>query len=661
MSLGDWNGFQRAGARTPPLRAPYNFVRLAEFVLPSPVEHWPHHGRPLPEGLCGELVVSVAVETPLLVAGSANNSPCKLGSQYVIPGASLRGMTRAVLEIAAYGRLNFFDEGQFALRDFQHPTWRRYGPTNASDLPHAGWLYKHGDGYRLEPVSWIPVAITDIVSSLSISVGEWHGKNVRTKHDRLDAAGIAGARDWGDGVNRILVVTGPSVEDRHGNIPKETEAAFAPPSVSTSSSGSFEIGPRTFARFDQSQHEDGADTPDDQVKALWTFWKRRLVSGQPVPVFYRGDPSAAADPGGRPASPTAFFMSLTRFLKIPFANSLRDVAARTQGDEMLDARDLDFCEALFGWAPEHPASLAAEPAPRERPWRSRVFFRHASLAEDSPAVSEEHRDVVTMKPRASFYPFYLRPARCEDVFHPVDFDNPESRVAGRKRYPVRASAVAQNGLPRAPRDENRDRQENRLRFIRSTNDRPLRFVARLRFHNLHPVELGGLVWALTFGQHGRADAGRRHLLGRLKAFGYGRIKIDIGDPPVWIERNDGSPAPTLLGCLEDFENWVAGQVSARRSTRKAFFDLPEIRELCALADKNAGGKADRAGLLRFPESHAGANPADRILKGYQEIRNATKNQRAISCDPTNGDFVFLPAYPVDCIPAPVVIRRTYRE
>src|SRR5437764_721459 len=75
------------------------------------------------------------------------------GGPFVIPGASLRGMVRAALEIAAFARLSFFDDDRFALRDYDHLTWQKAGQGRGrDDRPRAAWLERRDGKYRLTEV-----------------------------------------------------------------------------------------------------------------------------------------------------------------------------------------------------------------------------------------------------------------------------------------------------------------------------------------------------------------------------------------------------------------------------------------------------------------------------------------------------------------------------
>lgn len=98
------------------ITASYNFVPLSSWVH---IPEWAaavSHDLPFEDGLCGELSIEIIAETPILIgsekaAGSGAVHPCRLpDGAYAIPGASLKGMIRNVLEIAAFGRMRAVDD-----------------------------------------------------------------------------------------------------------------------------------------------------------------------------------------------------------------------------------------------------------------------------------------------------------------------------------------------------------------------------------------------------------------------------------------------------------------------------------------------------------------------------------------------------------------------
>lgn len=656
--------FRAAAGRHPPLRAPYNFAPLNDTVLETP---WssarrdgePEHGKPHPEGLCGELVVDWTVETPLLVGGEDNNSPFQLRSsnEYAIPGASLRGMIRAALEILSYAHLDLYDKEQrFSIRDYDAVTWKTVmratsGPGITS--PKAGWLKKDGNNYRLTRCEMVEIEIVDLCRALGLSTGDhcsaWHVLTLPQRHLKIAAHGLDRVIDVGKSVSRSLVGKGTLVvagliksevdRTRPGGAGaatnKHREVAFLHPP----SSDTWIISKDAIDAFAAVQVSDNNTPPEEN----WSFWEPKLNAGECIPVFYRGHPTTARH--GVP-QPTDFVMALTKLMRFPHRFTTHDVLESSQAP--LSPTKLDFVQALFGSVPEKGAEGSSG---RQRAWRSRVRFGFALPAEGSrPATLLRPRPAVTMKPRASFYPFYLRPkprTNGETVTHPVDWSNPDARLAGRKRYPPRDQA--RERLPQAPND-NRE-LINELTFLGASVDDPLVFRSTIRFHNLLPEELGGLVWAIQLRRPGGGETRRlRHMLGRAKAFGYGQVKADIARSS--IRPNIGGAGPSLEDCAGRFETWVTAK-PPRAGT--AFAGLPEVAAFLALCDADLG--AALVDALAFPQHGHDSEEAQRILEAYSTIKKRTackpggedgrrKGGHTISRDPTSDAFLFLPEYPL---------------
>lgn len=138
------------------ISAPYNFVPLADWVhVPS----WGHavaHDLPLQDGYCGEIVYTLTAHTPLLVGGSQikaqNGQPREVrpfrlpGGAYAIPGSSLKGMLRAVVEIAGFGRMSMIDDVRPGLREIAGDFVRDSYARKIQDRVKTGFLRRRGDG-----------------------------------------------------------------------------------------------------------------------------------------------------------------------------------------------------------------------------------------------------------------------------------------------------------------------------------------------------------------------------------------------------------------------------------------------------------------------------------------------------------------------------------
>lgn len=682
--------FKGVAQADPPLRAPYNFVPLNAKVLPSPWPEGPDHGAPHPQGLCGALAVEWRLETPFLVGGRDNNSPFQLGDGggYAIPGASLRGMIRAVIEILSYAHLGAYDDQRFSVRDYDAKTWQtaqkaRGKPVTIRkpdgrlvpvEIPLSGWLSKSPDGtYHLTPCGQIDVPITSLAAALRLTKVCWDCTSLHNRHALLAANGLSGEIDLGRidpglaGNRGTLVVAGliKSEVDRQKGLGgtvtnKAKEVAF----LATPAAHSWLISRDAFKAFEAIQVKDGnkhSGPPEEN----WSFWKPKLDANIPVPVFYRGDPGKAAR--GVPA-PTEFVMALTKLMRVLHARTTASVAETSQPP--LAETVLDFVQALFGFVPPDKQDFGPG---RQRAWRSRVRFGMAVLTGDEKAVTLLTRQAVTMRPRPSFYPFYLRPdPKATAVVHPVDWSSPNARLAGRKRYPPRNQAAELPGAESAARRQGRAEPpaqaepvgvqretrelENSLSFLDASAARPLVFRSTIRFHNLLPVELGGLIWAIGLSNPGGNENRRlRHMLGRGKAFGYGQLEAVIieNDPTTWIEANAGGGGEPLATYAGAFEKWVMDGLDSPAPLKK----LPEIAALLALCDADLGAELRQA--LTFPSAPPGAADAERILKAYSTIRKRSacrqteKNKRTdwragtpVGDDRGDPNRLLLPEYPL---------------
>ena len=127
-------------------KACYRFVPLNSKVVPGPLAFDQiSHSRPLRDCWSGSLTVEWKNETPICVGmpvdvnGEKIDSPFHLpGKRFALPGPSLKGMIRSVLEIATFshlGRINA--QHHFGYRDYND---LNYKERVAANTIKAGWL-----------------------------------------------------------------------------------------------------------------------------------------------------------------------------------------------------------------------------------------------------------------------------------------------------------------------------------------------------------------------------------------------------------------------------------------------------------------------------------------------------------------------------------------
>ena len=631
--------------------AGYRFVQLRDGVVVEPPVSLEDLdiSKPLAGGsLSGALDVTWTAETPVCV-GAGDRDPVEPfsidGLGPVLPGASLRGMVRAVLEIATFSHLGRINEHHhFGERDFD-------APNNVK----GAWLTRESEQWVLRPArdltisegrrvshTWrrLPVdLLLDKVAKLKgpvIDPMDWIELTLEQKCEHLKAVRLlspqtltAWPSDTGDKCQfwkagkkgqqekGYICCAGPC-DAAAGANRKATETVIGPPLTKKhhvvvpdkimdiffrlhSDPGRETMEPRNNLRFWMIQfgyHTRDPGRPGEPMDLGLRHVKdahgNMLFPG--IPVFHTGDLTSLGGDDWADATPP-FAMEPSRVVRRPYRHGLGEIARRhfpnstEPGYRPPLLRDeepygFDFARAIFGdidRANTADRRGGGEPLDTAA-LKGRVAFKWAAHC-GGPSEAGEEMTGVFAQPRPSFHPFYLTngsgsgngtgTGTGNDI---GSYDSPESRLAGRKRYPrSRETRNLSQG------NEN-ERTLTRLRFL----PKGTAFRGRIRFHNLHPVELGALLWSLTFGKPGKRYW---HAIGRAKAYGYGSLSVGVdfaGEPVVRNLSAEHEEAitrqPTALEpYLTLFESYMTRKLSDL-GVAEPFDRVAEIRQLRAMAN-----------------------------------------------------------------------------
>lgn len=653
--------------------APFRFVELPDQVVTA--TNTPGLSRPLADGFCAEIAVEWAAETPLLI-GETNPEtgvvePLRLGpgGPFVIPGATLRGMIRAAVEIVAHGRLGAANlHHRYGLRDFEHPAYADRSPVSRVDQVKAGWLeWRSGaDGTRawtIAPCDWAHVLIEEVLASghgrwPTDKREEWIGLDLTKKYEAVgirrdrsfDFSRTFGFSRMPDDNGRRMVTPGQGMRGTlvfsnklpgKGGKKKFEYVFFAPTGAPVP------VRPEIVATFERLYSKPSKNKP--QPDGSWKLLRPVLEAGGRIPVFFVGDLDGQDD---------RFVFGLTRLFKVPHERSVGSVLFGTQGQHepkvMCDGEGRvvgyspDLVEALFGHVVERDElglASGVRVSPDAAGRKGRVAFSFAMpVPGPAPRLSDPIATVM-MAPRASFAPFYLRSAAEKDY----SADSPP-KLAGRKRYLPRHArgrmAAALDGIRSmgqrqldairsgpGGRDA-KDEVQTRLRFLLpAERGGELRFRSRIRLHNVTAAELGAVLFALTHG--GDPDKPCRHMVGRARPFGAGQLRVvtarlsvepnagksPLVRPPAADEVADADglrgfcPPPVPdgePGADASHRPFLTAFVEAMRAAldQPAFPDVPAVREFLGAA---VPAERDRLDYLPLPD--------------FNEVRKAVKPKK----------------------------------
>ncbi|MDI7268385.1 MAG: TIGR03986 family CRISPR-associated RAMP protein, partial [Myxococcota bacterium] len=260
-------------------------------------------------------------------------------------------------------------------------------------------------------------------------------------------------------------------------------------------------------------------------------------------------------------------IGLAMMFRLAYRHSIGKVLHCHQSDSA--SRKIDMAEAIFGRVLE-PEENRDKSGRNGDSLRGRVSFGLAR-ARGKPTPIPTIVTAVLAAPRASYFPSYLEQGVASPTERVADYwtlmddeQGPKCRLRGWKRY--RPHDLTDNPPPRGAADD------------LSSKFAPLPaktvFTGRIRIHNLRPVELGALLWALDFG----GDSEAQHMLGMARPLGYGQVVIRV--PGLADLRSSGGESPDREGLKRQFCEYMGDQCN-RKSV--VWSQSPQIRELLACA------------------------------------------------------------------------------
>lgn len=498
------------------LGTPYRFVPLSQLVLLPDWGHLASHDHPFQDGVCGELELTLTCHTPLCVGGeqtkSSKEAPGKVhvfrapDGRPAIPGASLKGMLRNVLEIAALGRFKQVEDQRLGVRDISSSD-NFYTRAIVQTPVQAGWLcFKDGE-WHIQPCTFSRLHQQDLIQWRDIALPRW--AKAKSAKDRYELIGllpsirfatqphktktqVASPEADGPLQGRVVVTGQPGEPFNEGRHSKKFEFIFHDKLAGAATSEQLTVTDEVMRGFMQI-HQDSNE---------WAFWRAKLAAGSldtGIPVFFHRSGSEVSSLG------------LAMMYKLPYRHSLHQAITHTHAAH-LQGQAPDLADLIFGRIDDEHGSL-----------RGRVGIGMAHLSDDQDVQTQTFAPTVLSSPKPTFYPAYIR----QDRNRFRQLMEPDAELAGWKRYPPAPVDVAPAPAKSGPTSQ----------VVLEAVPEGTRFRARVHLHNLRRVELGALLWIIDFGR--RTD--RHHGLGMGKPYGLGQVSLQLGG---WqLRANDPAQGP----------------------------------------------------------------------------------------------------------------------
>ncbi len=572
MSLPEHTGVPNTYAAL----APYNFVPLPERVVLVPKEDdIPDQDRYHANRLSGRIECRLTTASPLYVRAGwqpedfvahGEKSFDKLkdepGQQQkradffhhgdphrpIIPGSSLRGMLRALVEIVGYGKMERVTERGLVYRAVGDTTslGERYrdrfllqrNDGSYQTIVQAGYMQRSGGGWQIMPAQAqddFTFARIEQTAIPNLALRTGNKVFVEVDPPRVYTHANGKVRLFYPKVRRFLTIPADGLREgvlvRTGRAPrKHMEFVIYPPD------------PQQFpillpqAMIDEYRKQLSQD-------------QKRLLGNDGVlqanhPVFYLVDQGKVV------------FFGHAMMFRLPYTFSPRDFVP----EYLRRVADTDLADAIFGYV--RPGVSV------DKARAGRVFVSDAEL-DGKPEHLWCEPEVVTPKilsgPKPTTFQHYLVQTSTQkrNLMHYASRPTAETVVRGHKRYWHKPNVPLADMIERdLVKIDKAASQYTRIKPVAPG----VSFRFTLRFENLSQIELGALLWVLRLA----ADEHYRLALGMGKPLGMGAVSISSSvyrddrharysrllDGAQWHTGEQTVEQVDLDACLAEFEGYV---------------------------------------------------------------------------------------------------------
>ncbi len=523
-----------------PVTAPYHFVPLSKWTCLPDWSANISHDQPFADGISGQLDIEIKNHSPLLIgsnereANLVNFIKDPTGQPY-IPGSSLRGMLRNVLEIASFSDMNFIDDARFGVRDISQADTNYFKHYNKYKK-QAGWLKFDGQNWHFKPTKFVDITY-DNIQKVSSEINKNTNPIKKYQACPLTQA-ITFSTYSKTKKNRDEVIyanpvrTDSAEQDDHdsgylvfvGQMNKKVgDYVFYAPEQKGQS-----VDSSVIQDFQVSHQEYGGEYIDSGKKTLYEYLQSHAHSQYGMPVFALQDKK-----NGHIAA-----LGLAKMMKIAVPNGIHNLLNQHKSIEQnnadeIKARRVDLVQGIFGMT-RNAAGFSL---------KSRLSFSDAHIQGNYQELNDLNSTVLG-GPKASYFPAYLEQTTdknglCRSY---QDYFTHNARLSGWKRYPVRDIKKIKFPLPS---NENKN-----VAVHLKPLDTGACFKTKLRFHNLKKVELGAILWALSFGEQDNTY----HSLGMGKPYGLGKITLKVKAQNHQTCRDENLSHQALMTCFTNYMN-----------------------------------------------------------------------------------------------------------
>jgi CRISPR-associated protein (TIGR03986 family) len=458
----------------------------------------------------------------------------------VLPGSSLRGMLRTLVEIVSFGKIDrVSDENRLFFRavaaNKNKESWgKEYKKYVEPKKVKAGYLKKDNQGWYIQPAktekgetfAWVRETSLSLQNFKQFNNAKYHPQYIPVSYDRADV-------DPNDKAKRLFAhnvqMPNPHIKKgvlvTSGNMKQQDESSprFNHCLVFAEDENP---DPSCRLRIDDIAIDHYRNALTDFQKGV-PFDKDWGVLKENRPVFYC--------PPEKGKNIVGFFGQSPNF-RIPYSpqgNGHATTVVDFIPQDLKNLASIDLADAIFGWVKQE-SQRNKLPQDFDKQRAGRVFFSDALYQSSKNGIwyqDEPLTPQILSGPKPSYFPHYLVQSSADksELKHYASQPVADTVIRGHKLYWHKGSNPDFK-LPKPKKVIGSTKKievsdvavsDTQTTLIKPIN-KGVTFKFDIHFENLSHVELGALLWVLDIAQDDRY----RLKLGMGKPLGLGAVKIE---------------------------------------------------------------------------------------------------------------------------------------
>jgi CRISPR-associated protein (TIGR03986 family) len=467
----------------------------------------------------------------------------------IVPGSSLKGMLREVLDICCFGKFNQIDDKQFSYRDVSSNS-DYLGKVIKNNPPISGWIKYdvNTQKWQFAQCQFAKVHHDVIKSDLNVFISN-EDKAIERYEKIPLSVNYKAAISEPKGMKKNRWAESLGSGDTEGQLVFTNKRILGPGKPET----------YNFSYFFYAKHT-AVSSDDIQKQVDNLFSNHRSVTAKVGGVEY--DQVDYIQKHAHPINgiPVFALMKHGKVHSFGFANMPR-VSYKHSTLSMVDNFSKEhsensyfsLSELMFGTLREGGYGL-----------KSRVNFSDAVLqTKESAMISGP---VVLSNPKSSFLGAYIEQPETENY---KSYDHDDAVLSGWKRYPIK-QAFVENEL-----SNDNAAVQSKLEMLEENHS----FKGHIAFHNLKKEELDALIWVLTLNHR----QSHYHSLGHGKPLGAGAVQISIETKNSAVFANNGSQ--TEFDVAKQV-NAFSAHMDTQVTPKGKWLQTPQLKYLLAMCDSS---------------------------------------------------------------------------